>query len=412
MMRAALAAAFLLIVPTIGLAADSGSAGAWNPGQEETGQPDRRLPSGLNRPRITTRGQLEIFIFQEMQENHIPGLSASIMKEGEIIWKDTFGYADLYSSTLPQVVQESTLFMQASVSKTVTAVAIMQLWEQGLFELDDPVNLYLPHFWVASPHHPFEPITIRMLMTHTSGIDDNWSVMPIYPGDSPIPLGEYLESYLTPGGSLYDPDLNFCTWKPGTDYEYSNIGTSLAGYLVETISGMELDRYCRKYIFKPLRMRESSFFLAKLDPSQIAVPYFWNGSEFVSYGHYGRSHYPAGQLRTSVPQLGNFLQTFMDCRKLGRRPVQDSVRLLERETVELMLTPQVPHINGSIGLIWNRVTAPDGTRLWGHIGGFYGVRTSMRYGPENDIGIVLMTNGEGDKEDIFRAMYDYAVNHD
>jgi len=390
--------------------------------QEETGQSIRDYSSGPSRFGIATRGELEDFILVEMLQNRIPGLSASILKEGDVIWKGTFGHAN-FALHPPHPVQESTLFMQASVSKTVTAVAIMQLWEQGLFELNDPVNLYLPQFQVWSPNYPSEEITIRMLLTHTSGIDDNWDLMPIYQGDSPIPLGEYLESYLTPWGSLYDPDLNFCAWKPGTDYEYTNIGISLVGHLVETISRMEFDQYCRKHIYRPLKMMETSFFLAQLDPAHIAMPYAWNGSEYVPYGHYGRSHFPAGQLRTSVPQMGRFLLTFMNKRNREMPPFGSlqtavresnphSFRLLKSATVELMLTPQVPYINGSIGLIWNRVTAPDGARLWGHIGGFYGVRTSMRYGPENDIGVILMTNGEGNKEDIFWAMYDYALNFD
>jgi len=391
--------------------------------QEETGLRDGNSLYVPSRFAITSRGELENFILVEMLQNRIPGLSASILKEGDVIWRGAFGHAN-FALNPPQPVRADTLFMQASVSKTFTAVAIMQLWERGLFELDDPVNLYLPQFQVFSPHFPSEEITIRMLMTHTSGIDDNWDLMPIYQGDSPIPLGEYLESYLAPWGALYDPDLNFCTWKPGTDYEYTNIGISLVGHLVETISKMEFDQYCRKYIYKPLNLKETSFFVAKLIQAHIAMPYSWNGSDHVPYGHYGRSHFPAGQLRTSVPQMERFLLTFMNKRgrtvpphgpltaAAVRQSDPRSLRLLESATVELMLTQQVPHINGSIGLIWNRVTAPDGVRLWGHIGGFYGVRTSMRYGPENDIGVILMTNGEGDKEEIFWAMYDYAVNYD
>lgn len=406
--------------------------------QEEKGLSDQ-YP--LYSPGITTRGDLEEFIQTEMQLKNIPGLSASITKEGNVIWRGTFGWADLES--LPkQPVVEDTLFMLASVSKTVTATAIMQLWEEGLFDLDDPINLYLPFFSVAHPDFPFMDITFRMLFTHTSGIDDNWDLMPIYQGDSPYPLGTYLREYLTPGGSLYDPDLNFCSWKPGTDYEYSNIGIALVGYLVETISKMEFDEYCQQNIFQPLGMNESSFFLANLDPNHIAMPYSWNGSSYVPYGQYGRSHYPAGQLRTSMPQLTKFLLTFMACMKPQRPPYQvigsggpasglpgdpltpfsspgfapwdgppNLSGLLEGKTVELMLTPQVPKINSSIGLIWNRASAPGGVSLWGHIGGFYGVRTSMRYGLENEIGLVLLTNGEGDKEGIFWAMYDYALNY-
>ena len=139
------------------------------------------------------------FIESVMQTNLVPGVSVSIVKDQHIVWEKYFGYADVDDEVL---VDEETMFILSSVSKTITATALMQLWEQGFFGLDDNINSYLP-FEVIHPDHPFLEISFKMLLSHTSGIKDNWSVMNYYDGDSELELGYYLEEYLTPGGQFY-----------------------------------------------------------------------------------------------------------------------------------------------------------------------------------------------------------------
>jgi len=177
---------------------------------------------------------LDEYIINKMSQNHIPGLSATIVKNGNIFWTNSYGYADISQG---KFVKNTTLFLLASVSKTIVATAIMQLYEQDCFDLYDPINDYLP-FQVVHPDYPSTDITFHMLMTHTSSIKDNWGVMSYFPGDPTVPLGVYLEEYLTPEGVFYDPDLNFYDEEPGTYYGYSNIGVALIGYLVENISNI------------------------------------------------------------------------------------------------------------------------------------------------------------------------------
>ena len=154
--------------------------------------------TGLDKHTLIQPDNLDDYIISKMNYYNIPGLAACIVKDGEIYWTGTYGYANIEDSV---EVSDSTLFILASVSKTITGVALMQLWEKGLFQLDDDVNNYLP-FEVHNPNHPDSIITFRMLLTHTSSINDNWDEMPYYAGDSPIPLGEYLENYLVPGGGI------------------------------------------------------------------------------------------------------------------------------------------------------------------------------------------------------------------
>ena len=140
------------------------------------------------------RDENELILFiEDIMNNHlIPGLSISVVKNEDIVWENYFGYANIDDEIS---VNDNTMFILSSVSKTITATAIMQLWEQNLFDLEEDINNHLP-FNVIHPDFPQNLITFKMLLTHTSGIKDNWGVMPYYDGDSDLELGYYLEQYL------------------------------------------------------------------------------------------------------------------------------------------------------------------------------------------------------------------------
>ncbi|MFC2089007.1 serine hydrolase domain-containing protein, partial [Calditrichota bacterium] len=108
--------------------------------------------------------ELDLFIKTSMNNNHIPGLATAIVKNNKIIWNNCYGFRDIQNNLN---VNDTTAFLLASVSKTITATALMQLWEQGLFQLDDDINNYLPtDILVVNPWYPNEPITFRQLLTH------------------------------------------------------------------------------------------------------------------------------------------------------------------------------------------------------------------------------------------------------
>jgi len=335
-----------------------------------------------------------------MEDSHIPGITACIIKGGEIRWIGAYGDANI---ELGIPMYTTTLFYLASVSKTITVTALMQLWEEGLFELDDDINDYLP-FVVRHPVDSLVPITFLKLCTHSSSIKDNWDIMPTYWGeDSPIPLGDYLFNYLNQDGSKYDPNLNFYyNEAPGSNYHYSNIGVALLGYLVEVIGGTAFTYQTKERIFDPLQMNESAWFLSELDTMHIAMPYDWDGTAYIPYGFYGRSHYPASQCRTSVNQLAEFLLCYMSGgTHLGQQILQSS-------TVETILTPQIPHLNPSVGLIWhNRISVNE--FWWGHTGGSTGAATVMYFCPEEDYGFIILANrATNDIELLHYIMYYYA----
>lgn len=345
---------------------------------------------------------LDGFLTYQMERARVPGMAACIVKDGAVAWSGTYGWADVEAGA---PVSDETYFMLASVSKTVTATAVMQLHERGLLDLDDPVAGYLP-FPVANPDHPQQAITARMLLSHTSSIQDNVPlIQALYvEGDSPIPLGKFLREYLVPGGRYYWEDMSYYRkYGPGEDVNYSNVAMALAGYLVEVVSGMPFDAYCEENIFEPLGMEEASWFLAGLDVSRVAVPHRYMPARrgYVRFEHYGYPDYPDGQLRATARAYARFLAAI-----LGGGEV-DGVRILEEETVAEMLRIQNPDLDERQALCWYTLKV-GGRRALGHTGGDRGVTTEVFFLPEERVGVILFTNGQIRtlRSGAFRAMAD------
>ncbi len=336
---------------------------------------------------LTASEQLDRVLPRLMRSQKLPGLSAVVVRDGSVVWSKAYGFADV-GNQLPAT--PDTVFMLASVSKTVTATAMMQLVEDGAVGLDSPIDPYLP-FTVRHPRFTGVPITVRMLLTHTSSIADGPHSYDSYvQGDSPIALETFLAGYFTPGGATYHAE-NFLDERPGTVYEYSNQGTSLLGLLVERISGQSFESFCADRIFTPLGMTTTSWRMAGLDPDLVALPYAYDRRSrgYVSYGHYGYPDIPNGALRTSAPQLAKFLLMFMGS------GAYDGTRILEAASVQQMRSPQVPDLEPGQGLMWFS-TRLRGRDLIGHDGGDDGVSTAMFYDPATNIGVIVLANGDGD----------------
>ena len=220
-----------------------------------------------------------------MAQAHIPGLGVAVTHGEHIKWAKGYGLANVKTGLR---ADSDTPFMLASISKTITCTAVMQAVEDGLLDLDADVNTYLP--WaVDNPHHPHDAITLRMLLTHTSSMKDDWHVFTRFyvPGDSKVALGDFLRRCLTPGGNLYEHQAWFQKAPPGKRYVYCNLGVTLAGYIVEAVSGIKFATWCDKRIFGPLQMTDTSWFLKGLHVPSVAMPYKWTGSRWRSSGQHG-----------------------------------------------------------------------------------------------------------------------------
>ena len=324
-----------------------------------------------------------------MNLGHMSALSAAIIKDNECVWAEGFG---LYDKGNQKRADMDTIFLVASISKTVAATAVMQLYEQGCFDLDDDVNDYLP-FNLRNPHYPEKQITFRMLLSHSSSLAKDRDDVPNY-FDRVIPVGleftgypyPYLKDYLSPSGNIYMPTVwNDCP--PGEELDYANIGFALLGYLVEIISGCSFEDYCREYIFDPIGMDDSSFQFTNVNVSRVAVPYDFKSGEYIPIVQYDMLTAAAGGLRTTVLDLSHFLIAHMN------GGVYNDTRILNESTVELMHTAHAQSRNYSFqyGLGWQIWNRSEGSRI-GHAGGLYGVSTKMVFDPTDDIGIIFFTN--------------------
>jgi CubicO group peptidase (beta-lactamase class C family) len=363
------------------------------------------LPSASDR-----EDSLDDFIEGQRRTLRLPGIAACIIKAGRVAWSKGYGWANI-AKRLP-MDPERTVQNLGSISKTVVATAVMQLREQGKFQLDDDVNERLP-FVVRSPSHPNTPITYRLLLTHRSGIADSFAYRSSYVcGDPKLPLEPWLNAYFTPGGRYYDKKEYYHPWKPGEKHEYSNVGFGLLGHLVERVSGESLPQYTRKRIFEPLGMKRTAWLLSEIDVASHAVPYAPAtdidppGEELEAYRKFGLlageaerdevsgdhrplclysfPNYPDGALRTSVNQLARFLLAYANDGSYG------DTRILAAETVRLMLTPQAVTSPGQ-GLCW-ATELRDGKRHWGHNGGDPGIRTTMSFRPSDGVGAIVFVN--------------------
>jgi CubicO group peptidase (beta-lactamase class C family) len=355
---------------------------------------------------IAAPARFESFVHEQMREAQTPGIAVSLVRGDEIAWTIGAGWADRENDIR---VTPDTVFMLASVSKTVTCAGVMSVVEDGDLDLDADVNDYLP-FEVGIPAAPREPITTRMLLIHTSAIRDRFSVWGTpysrdslyFHGDSPIELEEFLRSYLVPGESRYREGANFYERRPGRAYAYSNIAVALAAYVAEVVAHRDFNELCKQRILEPLGMDQSGFRLADITTTNLAMPYKLNKEtgSFEPYFQYGYPDYPDGALRTSAAHLARWLAAFMNYGSF------EGVRVLERSTVRETRRHQLSYDAGwRQGLVWYGA-APRGYFRMGHTGGDYGVSTRMFFRPDTRVGVVTLTNSYvgGPRWDAFRAI--------
>jgi CubicO group peptidase (beta-lactamase class C family) len=257
----------------------------------------------------------------------------------------------------------------------------MQLYEQGKLKLDDTIDTPIG-FHVQIPSCTERSMTFRQLMTHTSGIKDNWDIidrLTVQGADSAVSLEEFITGYLTPRGKYYSQTKNFQSGCPGSVFAYSNVGCATLGYLVQRISGIPYEQYVSDRIFTPLRMTNTSFRLSGLDQSLIALP---NGNG----QHEGIVDSPAGALRTTPANLGKLLIAYMNRGQYNGR------QILRATSVQEMLKSQTP-VESAWGLTWY-TSREYGDMMWGHAGSMPGAASVMFFAPVTKTGILLAYNAD------------------
>ena len=323
------------------------------------------------------------FVEWQMRAGGIPGAALAIVTPEGVTRIAGYGFADIEAD---RAVDEHTLFIMASISKTFAVVRAMQLVEQGDLDLDAPIGDYLG-YTVQHPEHPRSPITTRALLTHSSGLEDNFSSLleVTGSGDPTMTLDQFTRAYALEGGSLYADDHWGRT--PGTRRSYCNAGFGLVGAVLEAAGGRDLPTQSEESLFGPLALDGAGWFLADVDPTRLAVPYAYNGRSFGPLPHGGFAYYPASSLRISAAGLARFARFILRGGEL------DGVRALSERGTEQMLEAQIPDLDPgqAIGFSERRVA---GVTFIGHGGSTSGGSTQLLLARDNTFALLLITNSD------------------
>ncbi|WP_444935831.1 serine hydrolase domain-containing protein [Microbulbifer sp. JMSA004] len=351
-----------------------------------------------------------------MADNKIPGMAVAIVTNPKkpVIWSKGYGVKSLVSN---ERVTRNTSFWLASISKVVVGTAIAKAQEDGYLYLDQEIQNLLTgdNFNIDNPGS--SPITIRDLVTHSSGIKDGTAYQCSYyidhgdgthtklvnliepglcPDSSPITLDGFLGAYLDSEGEFYDSSSNYTGLPPGQGYKYSNIAAALAGYAVELSTSLTLAEYAEQEIFSPLGMHNTSWNFSKLNQSNLAAPHTTLDNTLSAIPFYELATWPDGGLRSSASDMAKFLATIMNEGTFFSR--KSEVRILEPGSVTQMLTP----IQNGFGIFWYS------DWLWnyggkdhiliGHNGAEIGYFSYMVFNPKDNVGVILLANTDrGDK---------------
>src|SRR6266699_6514225 len=296
--------------------------------------PPAKVPSAAPQPSppaAFTKQDFEAFldalIPSQLRTRNIAGAVVSVVKDGQVLFAKGYGYAD-FAAKKP-VLADQTLFRPGSISKLFTATAVMQLVDQGKLDLDRDVNEYLDF---AIPKTYPEPVTLRRLLTHTAGFEETLKNLFVAHESDMKALRTYLVNQM--------PQRIF---PPGKIPSYSNYGFSVAGYIVERVSGEKFERYIDNHILKPMRMTNSKFdqplppeLAAQMSKGYLNAAKKPRDFEFVQAA-------PAGSLSTTAADMTRFMLAFLQDGSV------DGVAILKPETVRQMETRQFelhPMING------------------------------------------------------------------
>jgi CubicO group peptidase (beta-lactamase class C family) len=333
----------------------------------------------------------DALVCEFLREQALAGLAIGIVQGGVVRYSRCFGIAD---SVGRGPVTPGTVFRIGSVSKTFTAIGLLQLWEQRLFDLDDPVNDHLRAFRLAPRETWYPPTTIKHLLTHTGGIGElrrlsdllrpvTGLAMPL--GSRPPPLRDY-----------YKPALEVRE-APGVSWAYSNHGFAVLGQLIEELSGEPFSVHMRGHVFDPLGMTSTDYDRSARVVDRLATGYTRQRRGLRSVKDLEIVPQPAGSVFSVLPDMTAYLLA------LTGGGANNHGRILRQSTIELMMSPHYeidPRLPGmGLGFLLDRFS---GHRIAAHTGSWPGFACSLLVAPDDRSGIVVLANTSG------RQLYELA----
>lgn len=331
---------------------------------------------------------VESFILDRISKTRIPGLSIALVKDGEVIYSKGFGFRDV-DSGLPAT--PNTIYGIGSVTKSFTALAIMQLYEEGRLDLEDPIEKHLP----LNLKPKGSSIKIHNLLTHTTGLPalayaEAFIMGVLELGESWLPISKPEDIIPFMRGSE-----DWAVSKPGERFFYLNEGYVLLGLIISKVSGLRYEDYVEKKILEPLGMGRTYFFKEDVekDPDR-ATPYTISGEGKVAPSKFPYGITSDGGLLSNVIDLSKYIAMY-----LGRGALGD-VRLVSSKSIELMEKPyvKVPYeIFGGEAYGYGLEVHPNflGYKLVDHGGSVLVYTAYIGYVPERRIGVAVLANASG-----------------
>lgn len=367
---------------------------------------------GMSSERLQRMDQV---LNEYIKMNAIPGAVVMVVRNGKVAHYKAYGYSDVEKKT---ALKRDDIFRIASQTKAITSLAVMMLWEEGKFMLDEPVSKYIPEFKNPTVLMSFNPkdssyvaepakseITIRQLLTHSSGIDyaaiGSAEFQSIY-AKAGIPSGiGSADTKMILADKMKILGKMPLKHQPGERWTYG-LNTDVLGYLVEVWSGMTFDEFLRKRIFEPLGMKDTYFYQPVANHSRLVRLYQGTPEGTikkvetkaydnfnVDYPNSKGSYFSGGAgLSSTVEDYAKFLQLFL------KKGEYNGVRLLGRKTIELMLTDQ--QIKGAqVGLGFGLETKENDYQSVMSLGSFqWGGAFNTHYwaDPKENLIAILYTN--------------------
>ena len=327
---------------------------------------------------LTNPKELEAFLdpifAEQMEKLHIPGATIAVVKDGKIFFSKGYGFANLEKKT--PFTADKTIFRIGSITKVFTATSLVQLTDRRKINLNTDVNKYLKDFKIQNTYP--QPVTFVNLLTHTAGFDEINLGRKTTSADKVIPLGEFLKARL------------IRRKPPGEFISYSTYGISLAGHLVETISGTPYKEYLNKNIFQTLAMNRTrvASVPANLQPD-LATGYDYAGNDYRPLGFEYFHTYPASDINSTATDMARFMLAHLEGGRYGKGRIMSERAARSMHEQHFANHPRLLGI--TYGFFENR---QNGLRAIEHGGSMDGFSALLYMSPDKRLGIFIAANRE------------------
>lgn len=308
-------------------------------------------------------------IRERMVEGSVPSIAVAVARDGEILWEEGFGWADMEGRV---EATPHTLYSLASISKPITATGVMVLAGQGKLELERPINDYLGDAGVTARVGEAEEATVRRVANHTSGLPLHYHFFPVDEPQRRPPVDETIRRYAN------------LLWAPGEKYQYSNLGYGLLDTVIARLSGKSYADFMRTEVFLPLGMTRASVDIGTgLEPYQ-AIRY---GPDRAPIPFYDFDHPGGSAVYCSAHDLVRFGMFHLKAR------LPDQKAILPDEAIDAMQVPSAESgEKSSYGIGWAISDQVEGYRVVSHGGGMLGVTTTLLLIPSERLAIAVLAN--------------------